>query len=401
MVDNNKKFIFYYLIILLSFSFIKIWNKNYILFGINIFNIIFGIIYIPILLLLLKYTKTTYNNYKIIYLLFPLEIFSINTFHNFIAELFYLYIFFYLLAYFIGQSLIINNLKISKKQLIIYIFLLSYFIILLFINTVINVIGTDVDVILPQIVINIAYLFYKTDIAEYLFEFLILITLIPIFLYNYLNKNNGIDLSKLNKINNYKKIIIYATQIIIFIQLIYSIILSLFYIKHPNINDPYYKYISLSMIFISIYEYIIFYLIYKKLKNKFVSFYSIILLFLYNLQIFFGVLYLFYDSYLMYLLHTRIIISFIFFFLGIHYFFNRKNTNILKKSIGITLGILLIFQLVSGELLENEIFGIAPGMNSFLLPIFSLPNLALSLGVIHGVIVTLSILTLIYLHTKI
>ncbi|MGC9079951.1 MAG: hypothetical protein ACP5G1_04395 [Nanopusillaceae archaeon] len=106
-----------------------------------------------------------------------------------------------------------------------------------------------------------------------------------------------------------------------------------------------------------------------------------------------------FQDYYSFFFHTRILQSFFMFFAGIHYGLYRKYPNPLKKSLGITIGIIFFIQLILGELLEFAIFGIPPNLDSFIIPLFYTPNINLILSIIHGILMTILILIFLYFHS--
>jgi len=113
------------------------------------------------------------------------------------------------------------------------------------------------------------------------------------------------------------------------------------------------------------------------------------------LIIFFGELYLSNVDFTSAALHTRYLIALLFFFMGIHYEIYRNSKRIIKKALGITIGILVLIQNITGEFLESVLFG---GPSS--IHLISIPNILIALGIIHGLVTPILILTFIYLHIK-
>jgi hypothetical protein len=81
--------------------------------------------------------------------------------------------------------------------------------------------------------------------------------------------------------------------------------------------------------------------------------------------------------------------------MGIHYEIYRNSKRIIKKALGITIGILVLIQNITGEFLESVLFG---GPSS--IHLISIPNILIALGIIHGFVTPILILTFIYLHIK-
>ncbi|WP_231433972.1 hypothetical protein [Candidatus Nanopusillus massiliensis] len=95
------------------------------------------------------------------------------------------------------------------------------------------------------------------------------------------------------------------------------------------------------------------------------------------------------------LLHTRYLIALLFFFMVIYYEIYRNSKRIITKALGITIAILVLIQNITGEFLEPVLFG---GPSS--IHLISIPNILSALGIIHGFVTPILILTFIYLHIK-
>jgi hypothetical protein len=80
--------------------------------------------------------------------------------------------------------------------------------------------------------------------------------------------------------------------------------------------------------------------------------------------------------------------------MGIHYKLYKSSKKAITKAIGITIGILVLIQNITGELLEFSFFG-GPTLS-----ILFIPNILIALGIIHGLVTPILILTFIYLHVK-
>jgi cbb3-type cytochrome oxidase subunit 3 len=113
------------------------------------------------------------------------------------------------------------------------------------------------------------------------------------------------------------------------------------------------------------------------------------------LIIFFGELYLLYTDFTPTALHTRYLIALLFFFVGIHYKLYRNSKKAITKALGMSIGILVLLQNITGEFLESVLFG---GPSS--IHLISVPNILMALGIIHGLVTPILILTFIYLHVK-
>ncbi|MGC9132959.1 MAG: hypothetical protein ACP5GJ_00955 [Nanopusillaceae archaeon] len=253
----------------------------------------------------------------------------------------------------------------------------------------------DIDVKIPR---YIAYIYNFSMSHIYLFSliyFISFLLIIPLLFYTDAIDKNELSIIKLNEIDKYKKYIFMLIYFIILIQ----IILSLYYLHIFLISNNWKFYLDFSLVFISIFEFIIFYLIYRKIKNKRENFTIYFLLILLSSIIIFGEFYFLFQDYYSFFFHTRILISLFMFFSGIHYGLYKKYPDPLKKSLGITIGIIFLIQLVLGELLESAIFGIPPNMDSFIVPLFYIPNISLILSIIHGIVMTVLILIFLYFHS--
>jgi hypothetical protein len=106
-----------------------------------------------------------------------------------------------------------------------------------------------------------------------------------------------------------------------------------------------------------------------------------------------------FKNYYSYFFHTRVLISLFMFFAGIHYGLYKNYPNPLKKSLGITIGIMFFIQLILGELLEFAVFGIPANLDNFIVPLFYTPGINLILSIIHGIVMTALILIFLYFHS--
>ena len=397
MVKKEDKILFFiYLILFLFF----IFNSN---FNINI--IIFGTIYLFLLSFILKNSKNTSLIYKLTFLYIPIGIFG--TFNNLnlplpipLFDFIVNYWIFYFIAFSMGYYLFENNSYISKKSLIFYIISIILFIIQFFLELIYNSVTTDLDVSSGHIIIlflTFAYLHFY--IFKILYSSLFIIFAIFLFLVAYFNGNEILItktkiFKKLSEIYKYKKYLFLLIFIIIILQIIIAIYkLSLYnglIIKNSAGEYTIYEYQSL--IFLSIYEFIIYFLVYRNLRYNIPTNY--LLLFTIVLIIFFGELYLSNVDFISVALHTRYLIAMLFFFMGIHLKLYKSSKKAITKAIGITIGILVLVQNITGELLEFAFFG-GP-----LLSILLIPNILMILGIIHGLVTPILILTFIYLHVK-
>jgi hypothetical protein len=200
---------------------------------------------------------------------------------------------------------------------------------------------------------------------------------------------------KLSEIYKYKKYIFLLIFIIIISQIILTIYKLLLYngLIIESSAGEYGIYEYESLIFLSIYEFIIYFLVYKNLRYNIPTNYF--LLFTIVLIIFFGELYLSNVDVISAALHTRYLIAMLFFFTGIHYKIYRNSKKAITKALGISIGILVLLQNITGELLESVLFG-GPGS----IHLISIPNILMALGIIHGLVTPILILTFIYLHVK-
>jgi hypothetical protein len=398
MVKKQDKILFLlYLLIFLFFTFDSKFNINI---------IIFGTIYLFLLSFILKNSKNTSLIYKSVFLLIPFIIFGTLYYQDWpllirlSLGLSINYWIFYFIAFALGYYLFENNFYISKKSLIFYVLSLVLFIILFFLELVINVITIDLEVATGPVVGSVIN-FALSNIYTFkiLYSTLFIVFAIFLFLIVYFNGNEILIVrtkifKKLSEIYKYKKYIFLLIFFIITLQLIIAIYGLSFYsnLASEGLIVKYQTTVYKALIFLSIFEFIIYFLIYKSMKND--HFTNYFLLFTMVLIIFLGALFTSYKDFTSYALHTRYLMAMIFFFMGIHYklFSNVKKP--IKKAIGITIGILLIIQVVIGELLEFAVYGGPP------LSILSIPNIMKILGIIHGLVVTMIILTLIYLHVK-
>ena len=400
MVKKEDKILFLiYLILFLLFIYISNFNINI---------IIFGTIYLFLLSFILKNSKNTSLIYKLIFPLYiPIGIFGIYTnlplpfpfpsIFNYAVN----YWVFYFIAFSMGYYLFENNFYISKKSLIFYLISIILFVILFFLELIYNSATTDLDVSVGNIItlfLIFTYLYFY--IFEILYSSLFIIFAIFLFLVAYFNGNEILItktkiFEKLSEIYKYKKYIFLLIFIIIILQIIIAIHKLLLYngLIIESSTGKYIIYAYESLIFLSIYEFIIYFLVYKNLRyNIFIDYF---LLFTIVLIIFFGELYLSNVDFTSAALHTRYLIAMLFFFMGIHYKLHKSSKKAITKAIGITIGILVLIQNITGELLESVLFG---GPSS--IHLISIPNILIALGIIHGLVTPILILTFIFLHVK-
>jgi len=400
MVKKQDKILFFiYLILLLLFIYISNFNINI---------IIFGTIYLFLLSFILKNSKNTSLIYKLIFPLYiPIGIFGIYTnlplpfpFPSIFTYIVNYWVF-YFIAFSMGYYLFENNFYISKKSLIFYIISIILFIILFFLELIYNSATTDLDVVMGYIsslFLTFAYLHLYT--FEIIYTLLFIVFAISLFLVMYFNGNEILIVrtkifKKLSEIYKYKKYIFLLIFLIIILQIIIAIYKLSFYnslIIESSVGK-YFIYMYESLIFLSIYEFIIYFLVYRNLKYNILTNYF--LLFTMVLIIFFGELYLSNVDFISAALHTRYLIAMLFFFMGIHYKIYRNSKRIITKALGISIGILVLLQNITGELLESVLFG---GPSS--IHLISIPNILIALGIIHGLVTPILILTFIYLHVK-
>jgi hypothetical protein len=398
MVKKQDKILFIlYLLIFLFFTFDSKFNINV---------IIFGTIYLFLLSFILKNSKNTSLIYKSVFLLIPFIIFGTLYYQDWpllirlLLGLSINYWIFYFIAFALGYYLFENNSYISKKSLIFYVLSLVLFIILFFLELVINVITIDLEVATGPIVGSVIN-FALSNIYTFkiLYSTLFIVFTIFLFLVMHFNRNEILIVrtkifKKLSEIYKYKKYIFLSIFFIIILQLIIAIYGLSFYsnLASEGLIVKYQITVYKALILLSIFEFVIYFLIYKSMKND--HFTNYFLLFTMVLIIFLGALFTSYKDFISYALHTRYLMAMIFFFMGIHYklFSNVKKP--IKKAVGITIGILLIIQVIIGELLEFAVYGGPP------LSILSIPNIMKILGIIHGLVITMLILTFIYLHVK-
>ncbi len=400
MVKKQDKILFFiYLILFLFFIYISNFNINI---------IIFGTIYLFLLSFILKNSKNTSLIYKLIFPLYiPIGIFGIYTnlpLHFPFSSIFtYIvnYWVFYFIAFSMGYYLFENNFYISKRSLIFYIISIILFIILFFLELIYNSATTDLDVVMGYIsslFLTFAYFYLYT--FELIYSSLFIVFAIFLFLVIYFNGNEILIarrriFKKISEIYKYKKYIFLLIFIIIILQIIVAIYKLSFY-NSLIIESPvgkYSIYIYESLIFLSIYEFIIYFLVYRNLKYNIPTNYF--LLFTMVLIIFFGEQYLSNVDIISAALHTRYLIAMLFFFMGIHYKIYRNSKKAITKALGISIGILVLLQNITGELLESVLFG---GPSS--IHLISIPNILIALGIIHGLVTPILILTFIYLHVK-
>jgi hypothetical protein len=400
MVKKEDKILFLlYLILFLIFTYISNFNINI---------IIFGTIYLFLLSFILKNSKNTSLIYKLIFPLYiPIGIFGIYTnlplpfpFPSIFTYIINYWVF-YFIAFSLGYYLFENNLYISRKSLIFYIVSIILFIILFFLELIYNSATTDLDVKINYIIslfINYAYLHFYT--FEIIYTLLFIIFTIFLFLVIYFNKNEILIVrtkifEKISEIYKYKKYVFLLIFFIIILQIIIAIYKLSFYnnLVIESSVGKYSIYEYESLIFLSIYEFIIYFLVYRNLRYNVPTNYF--LLFTMVLIIFFGELYLSNADFTSAALHTRYLIALLFFFMGIHYEIYRNSKRIITKALGITIGILVLIQNITGEFLESVLFG---GPSS--IHLISIPNILIALGIIHGLVTPILILTFIYLHIK-
>jgi hypothetical protein len=400
MVKKEDKILFLlYLILFLLFIYISNFNINI---------IIFGTIYLFLLSFILKNSKNTSLIYKLIFPLYiPIGIFGIYTnlplpfpFPSIFTYIVNYWVF-YFIAFSLGYYLFENNLYISRKSLIFYIVSIILFIILFFLELIYNSATTDLDVKINYIIslfINYAYLHLYN--FEIIYTSLFIIFTIFLFLVIYFNKNEILIVrtkifEKISEIYKYKKYVFLSIFLIIILQIIIAIYKLSFYnnLVIESLAGKYYIYMYESLIFLSIYEFIIYFLVYRNLRYNVPTNYF--LLFTMVLIIFFGELYLSNADFTSVALHTRYLIALLFFFMGIHYEIYRNSKRIITKALGISIGILVLIQNITGEFLESVLFG---GPSS--IHLISIPNILIALGIIHGLVTPILILTFIYLHIK-
>jgi hypothetical protein len=397
MVKKEDKILFFiYLILFLFF----IFNSN---FNINI--IIFGTIYLLLLSFILKNSKNTSLIYKLTFLYIPIGIFGIYTGLHLplpipLFDLIVNYWIFYFIAFSMGYYLFENNFYISKKSLIFYIISIILFIIQFFLELIYNSATTDLDVKINYIIflfLNYSYLNFYT--FKIIYTSLFIVFAIFLFLVMYFNGNEILILRtkifrKLSEIYKYKNYIFLLIFIIIILQIIIAIYKLLLYngLIIESSAGEYGIYEYESLIFLSIYEFIIYFLVYRNLRyNYYINY---LLLFTIVLIIFFGELYLSNVDFTSVAFHTRYLIAMLFFFMGIHHKLYKSSKKTITKAIGITIGVLVLIQNITGELLEFALFG-GP-----LLSILFIPNILIALGIIHGLVTPILILTFIYFHVK-
>jgi hypothetical protein len=354
---------------------------------------------------ILKNSKNASLIYKLTFLYIPIGIFGIYTglhlplpipLFDFIVN----YWIFYFIAFSMGYYLFENNSYISKKSLIFYIISIILFIIQFFLELIYNSATTDLDVLAGYIIaLFLIFAYLHLYIFKILYSSLFIIFAIFLFLVAYFNSNEILItrtkiFEKLSEIYKYKKYIFLLIFIIIILQIIIAIYKLSFYnsLIAESLAREYSIYEYESLIFLSIYEFIIYFLIYRNLRyNTFTDYF---LLFTIVLIIFFGELYLSNVDFTSAALHTRYLIAMLFFFMGIHYKLYKSSKKAITKAIGITIGILVLIQNITGELLEFSFFG-GPTLSILLIP-----NILMILGIIHGLVTPILILTFIFLHVK-
>jgi len=397
MVKKEDKILFIIYLILFSFF---IFNSN---FNINI--IIFGTIYLFLLSFILKNSKNASLIYKLTFLYIPIVIFG--TFNKLnlplpipLFGLIVNYWIFYFIAFSLGYYLFENNLYISKKSSIFYITSIILYIILFFFELIYNSATTDLEASTGHIIsLFLTFAYLHLYIFKILYSSLFVIFAIFLFLVAYFNSNEILItrtriFKKISEIYKYKKYIFLLIFFIIILQIIIAIYKLSFYnilITEGSVGK-YYIYMYESLIFLSIYEFIIYFLVYRNLRYNVPTNYF--LLFTMVIIIFSGELFLSNLDFTSVALHTRYLIAMLFFFMGIHYKLYKNSKRTITKAIGITIGILVLIQNITGELLEFALFG-GP-----LLSILFIPNILMALGIIHGLVTPILILTFIYLHVK-
>ncbi|PVU71594.1 hypothetical protein DDW05_00625 [Candidatus Nanobsidianus stetteri] len=400
MVKKEDKILFIiYLILFLLFTYISNFNINI---------IIFGTIYLFLLSFILKNSKNTSLIYKLIFLLYiPIGIFGIYTnlplpfpFPSIFTYIVNYWVF-YFIAFSMGYYLFENNFYISKKSSIFYIISIILYIILFFFELIYNSATTDLDIIMGYIsglFLTFAYSHLYT--FEIIYTLLFIVFAIFLFLVMYFNNNEILILrtkifKKLSEMHKYKKYVFLSMSLIIILQIIIAIYKLSFYdnLFIESLVRKYYIYMYESLIFLSIYEFIIYFLVYRNLKyNTHINYF---LLFTMVLIIIFGELYLSNVDFTSAALHTRYLIAMLFFFMGMHYKIYRNNKRAITKALGISIGILILLQNITGEFLESVLFG---GPSS--IHLISIPNILIALGILHGLVTPILILTFIYLHVK-
>ncbi|MFP3166893.1 MAG: hypothetical protein RXQ68_00465 [Candidatus Nanopusillus sp.] len=400
MVKKEDKILFLiYLILFLLFIYISNFNINI---------IIFGTIYLFLLSFILKNSKNTSLIYKLIFPLYiPIGIFGIYTnlplpfpFPSIFGYIINYWVF-YFIAFSMGYYLFENNFYISKKSSIFYITSIILFIIQFFLEFIYNSATTDLDAKANYIValfINYAYLNFYT--FETIYTLLFIVFAIFLFLVMYFNGNEILITKtqifrKLSEIYKYKKYIFLLLFIIIILQIIIAIYKLSFYnsLIIESSAGEYSIYEYESLIFLSIYEFIIYFLVYRNLRYN--DYTNYLLLFTMVLIIFFGELYLTYIDFASVILHTRYLIAMLFFLMGIHHRIYKNSKKAITKALGISIGILILLQNITGEFIESVYFG---GPSS--IHLISIPNILMALGIIHGLVTPILILTFIYLHVK-
>ncbi|EOD42229.1 putative membrane protein [Candidatus Nanobsidianus stetteri] len=399
MVKKEDKILFLiYLILFLLFIYISNFNINI---------IIFGTIYLFLLSFILKNSKNTSLIYKLTFLYIPIGIFGIYTnlplpfpFPSIFTYVVNYWIF-YFIAFSLGYYLFENNFYISKKSLIFYIISIILYIILFFFELIYNSVTTDLDVSVGNIIILfLIFVSLYLYIFKIIYSSLFIIFAIFLFLVAYFNSNEILIVKtkiyeKISKIYKYKKYIFLLIFLIIILQIIIAINKLLLYngLIIESSTGKYIIYEYESLIFLSIYEFIIYFLVYRNLRyNNYTSYF---LLFTMVLIIFFGELYLSNVDFTSAALHTRYLIAMLFFFMGIHHKIYKNSKRVITKALGISIGILILLQNITGEFLESVLFG---GPSS--IHLVSIPNILIALGIIHGLVTPILILTFIYLHIK-
>jgi hypothetical protein len=323
LIDENKNINKHLLILYLIIFPISI------LFFTNLYYILFGIFYFPVLYYFLKNTK--FNMIKILYLLiFLLPI--LNIFNNILFK-YFVYVFFsFILFYFFGNFVAENKLSINRKQIIILLISLIY---ILFITS--------------YSIINIYSLFFISFLG---------------FLYN-LDDKKVYHLTSLNFLSKYNQIIFYIISLFLSIQLIFSLIIQ-------NIL------ILFTISLFTILEFILMLMI-KRIFDKPKGFTAYILILIIFLFIFFTILLFLTKNNIIYIIQN-IIIIFLFFFTAIHAYLSHKFPDSKKIILGIVSGIPFIlmnlvnyfYYIYQGTLINFSLFIILFSINLLILAIIGL-----------------------------
>jgi hypothetical protein len=323
LIDENKNINKHLLILYLIIFPISI------LFFTNLYYILFGIFYFPVLYYFLKNTK--FNMIKILYLLiFLLPI--LNIFNNILFK-YFVYVFFsFILFYFFGNFVAENKLSINRKQIIILIISLIY---VLFITS--------------YNIINIYSLFFISLLG---------------FLFN-LDDKKIYHLTSLNFLSKYNQIIFYIISLFLSIQLILSLIVQ-------NIL------ILFTIFLFTILEFILMLMI-KRIFDKPKGFTAYILILIIFLFIFFTIILFLTKNNIIYIIQN-IIIMFLFFFTAIHAYLYHRFPDSKKIILGIVSGIPFIlmnlvnyfYYIYQGTLINFSLFIILFSINLLILGIIGL-----------------------------